>query len=436
MTWPAEKTLLRTRAERAERAAQTWSFNRTIDGLAKIYPEDEALRLAVIEHPDDDAPRRAYAAWMKAQSNENARVIASLIEDQLKVAEAFRADPRADVSAVYADWLGRAHFRTPAVPHGYDLELLMMEGLIGHPAFYRGFVEDVVMRTHRFLELADELFSLAPIRHIGLVDAPASIAALAASPHLARMRSLTIATLDEHHDAHLLTDDMIERLLDSPYLGNIAHLRLGGQTKLTQRSYERIVTAKSLPMLSNFEVYTDGSSSIWQETIRPNFDQGHLTYFQRVMKHYPQTQDLRDTPKSVVLRSEDWIVELERALGYVPCVHPEEHYGHYIVDVEAVVAHPIAADPAVMARRGQPVPDPGPKPSLMERRRRGHCAICDSPELTFVPDPTSDADLYAGPGDRGTITCARCGTVWDASQWPEFHERAFLAFAAAAERAP
>ncbi|MEZ4364192.1 MAG: hypothetical protein R3B48_28720 [Kofleriaceae bacterium] len=354
---------------------------------------------------------------MKAHDNKEAQYIGQFIEDQLAVAAAFRANPRADVSALYKDWAGRAIFRRPSVKHNiHDLDLLMMEGLLGRPTFYRGFVERVVMRPHRFLELADELFSLAPIRHIGFVNVPRSIDALASSPHLARMRSLALATNGDA-ESEQLTDDMIERLLDSPYLGNITHLRLGGQLRLTQRSYERIVTAKSLPMLSNFEVYLDGSSTIWQETIRPNYDPTSLTYFEQVMEHYPKTQDLRDTPKPVVLRPEDWIVELERTLGYVPCVHPEEHYGRYLVDIEAVTAHPIAADPAVMARRGQPVPDPGPKPSLMERRSKGQCAICGCADFAFVPDPPSQ-DPYQGP-TGGILTCERCGTRWYSSQWPQ-----------------
>lgn len=421
MSWPQEKPVLRSRPQREGKRLRDEEFSRSYDGLAKPYPEDESLRLAVIESPDDDAPRRAYAAWMKQQPHEEAQDIARFIHDQLAVAEAFRIDPRADVSALYEDWLGPRGFRTPSVKHTrHDLELMMMEGLVGWLGFYRGFVEDVSMRAHRFLELAEEVFSLAPVRHLGLIEVPASVAALAASPHLARMRSLALVAL-EPDAANLLTDDMIDRLLDSPYLGNVTHLRLGGQLALTPRAYQRIATAESLPMLSNFEVYTDGSATIWQEKIEPSYDESSLTYFQRVLESYPSTQDLRDTPRPVPLRPEDWIVELERALGYVPCVHPEEHYGRYLVDVEAVTAHPIAADPAVMARRGQPVPDPGPKPSLMARRQRGECAICGGAAFSFTPDAP---EPYGQSGFDGLLTCARCGSRWYSSQWPEQRGRA------------
>jgi uncharacterized protein (TIGR02996 family) len=414
MTWPNEN-VRRTRIQRQEVVAEMIEEARVRRWKhVKRYPEDESLRHAVVEHPNNDAPRHAYAAWMRAQDNENARWIGRFIEAQLRVADAYRADPRADVSATYNVYGGEGTFRSKNAEHLYDLDLLLSEGLIGEPMFFRGFVERVSARAHRFLEIADELFSLAPIRHLVLIGVPAVVDQLAASPHLARMRSLV---LPEHGEQDQLTDDVLARLLDSPHLANITHLRIGGNHRLTPRAYEMVVTAPSLPMLSNFEVYFDGTSTIWAEPIKPSFDLRTLSYFQHVMEKYPDTGDLRDTPKPVILRPEDWIVELERKLGYVPCVHPEEHYGRYIVDIEAVTAHPIALDPAIMARRGQPVPDPGAKPSLMARRAQGLCALCGSGDFAFA---RSDGDPYSDPiGMSGIWECKRCGTRWYSDLWPE-----------------
>jgi len=415
MTWPAERVPLRTALERVELRADL-AEGRRLRGskFTKPYPEDEALRQAVVENPDDDEPRRAYATWMLAQDNENAKDIGEYIEAQLQVAAAYQANPRADVSAIYRVYGGRGDFRTWPAKNSYDLDLLLSEGLIGAPRFYRGFVERVSVRAARFLEIAEELFSLAPIRHLSLIGIPQVVEALAASPHLARMRSLVLA---ENRGEDALTDEVLARLLASPHLGNVTHLRIGGTHQLTPRAYEMVVTAPTLPRLSNFEVYVDGTSTIWEEPIKPNFDETKLTYFQRVMEKYPDTYDLRDTPKPVVLRPEDWIVELERKVGYVPCVHPERNYGRYIVDIEAVTAHPIALDAAVMVRRGQPVRNPGPKPSLMQRRQQGLCAICGSPEFSFEAAP---GDAYSDPtGRAGIFECQRCGTRWYADQWPE-----------------
>jgi hypothetical protein len=135
------------------------------------------------------------------------------------------------------------------------------------------------------------------------------------------------------------------------------------------------------------------------------------------MENPPESGDLRDTPKHVILRPEDWIVQLERRLGYLPCVHPEDQYGRYRPDPAAVIDHPIARDPAIATRRGEPVPDPGPKPSLMERRRQGLCALCGSSEFDYEP---GREDAYSDPmGLAGIYACRRCGTRWFRDQWPE-----------------
>jgi hypothetical protein len=52
----------------------------------------------VISHPDDDAPRHAYAAAMCGQAHPFARTIGAFTAAQLRVAEAFRQDPRAEVT--------------------------------------------------------------------------------------------------------------------------------------------------------------------------------------------------------------------------------------------------------------------------------------------------------------------------------------------------
>lgn len=58
---------------------------------------------------------------------------------------------------------------------------------------------------------------------------------------------------------------------------------------------------------------------------------------------------------NAAIRSREWVEPVERAIGYVPCMHPEDYYGREVVDIEAVVEHPIAGEPGIMARRGEPI---------------------------------------------------------------------------------
>jgi len=340
--WPREPAFLQRAEDRAEFRAI---------GLPDGVHDNPALRRAVIEHPDDDAPRRAYGDWMRAQDHEFAQLLGAFIAAQLRVAEAFRQDRRADVNRLRRwrsnprgapGFVSTADFRTGDALRPWfldDLSALIAQGLVGWPQVYRGFVERVAMRAGRFLQLADELFRLAPIRHLVLICVPEVVDQLAASPHLARIRSLS---LPRHSGADELTNETLARLLASPYLGNLAHLRLVHQHQLTPRAYEYAVTAATLPLLSNFEIYAP----------LPSWEHDPGTYdptgrFERMIVH--------DTPLRAI-QSRDWIAELERAIGYVPCVHADEHYGR-VADIEAVVEHPIAADPIVMARRGWPVHD-------------------------------------------------------------------------------
>ena len=284
---------------------------------------------------------------MLGQEHEFAQTIGAFIAAQLRVAEAYRGDPRADVLTL-RNWgadqrfVALTDFRAGDALRPWfldDLSGLLTLGLVGWPQVYRGFVERVSLRARRFLELADELFSLAPIRHLVLIEVGEVVAELADCPHLARVRSLSLPV---HTARDRLTDAALRRLLVSPHLDNLAHLRLVHQAQLTPLAFERIVIAQTLPMLSCFEVFAPLHR--WRGALGDASTYDPRGRAERILTY--------DTPIPA-LREQDWISPLERALGYVPCVHPEDHYGRHFVDLEAVVQHPIALDPDVLVRRGR-----------------------------------------------------------------------------------
>jgi len=337
--WPREPEWLQSVHDRATALAEA-----RVSRLPEAVIDNDELQRAVIERPDDDAPRRAYAAWLAAQEHEFARLLGAFIAAQLRVAEALRADRRAEVAALRR-WRGdEAYVSIPDFRAGDVLRPWFQDtvsplasvGLVGWPQIYRGFVERVSVRASRFLEVADELFQLAPIRSLVLVGVGAVVDELAASPHLARIRSLS---LPRHGHDDDLTDGTLRRLIASPHLGQLAHLRLVHQHRLTARAHEHIVTAPTLPQLSSLEVYAPVYR--WDHLDRMDYDPRNR--FERMIAYDVQ---LRST------RPVEWIVELEQAIGYVPCAHPEEHYGWGLIDIEAVIERPIALDMQVMKRRG------------------------------------------------------------------------------------
>lgn len=342
--WPREPKWLQSVPDRAAVVANSRAL-----GLPDAVIDNEELRRAAIDCADDDAPRQAYADWMASQDHEFAQLLGAFISAQLRVAQTFRADRRADVAHLRC-WRGDAayvsipDFRTGDALRPWFLDgvsLLQSMGLIGWPQVYRGFVERVGVRAGRFLEIAEELFQLAPIRYLVMLDVAAVIDELAASPHLARIRSLSLPV---YGPEDVLTDDTLQRLIGSPYLGQLAHLRLVHQHRITTDGYARVATAPTLPQLSCFEVYAPRNR--WDHLDPTDYD--------------PRSRRDRmiayDTPLRS-MRPQEWIVALEQVVGYVPCVHADEHYGWSPRDIEAVVEHPIATDAQIMARRGRPVSD-------------------------------------------------------------------------------
>lgn len=341
--WQREPPRLRSTAER-DRLRRTLSTTQMVERVEN----SPTLWQAIMDRPEDDEPRRAYAAWFRTQPQEMAQHFANFMEAQLGVATAYRADPRADVAALRR-WSDAAQvslpdFRAAAPLRRWlmdPLRLLLADGLVGWPQFYRGAVERVTMRARRFLEVGEEVFRVAPIRHLVLVEVADVVRQLAESPLLARIRSLSFPA---YRPCDALTDEHIAILVGSPHLSALAHVRLVHQGKLTDRSYERLATAPTLPQLSCVEVFV---TAHWADRVQERY--APIGRRDRLLT--------RDTPRNA-RRTWGWIADVERRIGHMPCFHPEIYYRPEYVDLESVIEHPIARDPVIMSNRGRRIDEP------------------------------------------------------------------------------
>jgi uncharacterized protein (TIGR02996 family) len=166
---------------------------------------------AIREHPDDDLPRLACADWFEEHSQPER---AEFIRAQIELA---RLDPKARRRRRMqerADELLAAHEEEWAGP--------LLE-LVNKVRFRRGFVERVTLTLPDFLDSADRLFALAPIREASFVRAGPDLGELAGCPHLARL-----ALLDFRDRAFAAEE--LRALFDSPHLCGLRAfiLRLGG----------------------------------------------------------------------------------------------------------------------------------------------------------------------------------------------------------------
>jgi uncharacterized protein (TIGR02996 family) len=322
------------------------------------YPVGGEYIAAVLRSPDDDAPRWEYARWLRTHDTDAARNSAEFIEWQLRLAESLRADPRADIKPQLPDGVfsrrwseptdlpDQPWWRYPGVDCKYgripgtgerglgeSLGILHREEIIDGSQYFRGFIERVAIRASRFLEIADELYSLAPIRHLTLTYCKGRDhqdkglwKALLESPHLDRIRSLRFPVRafgmdNEYTELNRLTDEDLELFAASPHLRGLAYLDLEDATLLSVRAFDALAASPNLPALSfvRHDLHRYGRAA--------SFSFGDFG------------KDVRDLIDRPLAR---YAPELEARHGRIVWLHPIESYGTETPDLEAVVEHPVA----------------------------------------------------------------------------------------------
>ena len=194
----------------------------------------------VMAQPASLAARYALLEEWKASNNPQAE----LLEKQLEYRQFTGSNTRSGQAtklAVEIDELIKEHRRTWAG---------RVADLVTSYRFHRGLVAQVELPGARFLEVMPELLTLQPIQHVSLTAPWGSIAAIANSPLLAKLASLSIdlagsavgdagaiALANSPHVANLVKltlakDDIdeagAEALVASPYLANAKHVSLRG----------------------------------------------------------------------------------------------------------------------------------------------------------------------------------------------------------------
>ena len=317
------------------------------------FPVGEQFVSNVLLNPDDDAPRWAYAQWLRGHDTRAAQKSADFVEWQLRLAESLRGDPRADIKPTLPNGVfdreegpndipDQPWWRYPGASCGIASDcglgestlVLAKEGLIDRTMYFRGFVEHVAIKAQRFLEIADELYSLAPIRHLtityckGLDHKDEGLwKALLESPHLDRIRSLKLPVRifgidNEYTELNRLTDADIEMLAASTRLRGLRYLNLDDESYLTVRAFDALAASPNLPELSFV------SHDIFRySTMFPNTAWGNLGKPTRELASRPLARE---------------VARLEARHGRLVWLHPRAYYGTDTPDVEAVVEYPVA----------------------------------------------------------------------------------------------
>ena len=192
--------------------------------------DEHELYAAVVADPNDEAPRRALAAYYDGRGDPRGE----LIRLQLEIA-AKEAKGVLDGKLIRREReLIRAHGRTWAAP---------LADLIQSSKFHRGFIGEVTLPLDRFLDVAPTLFAAAPIQHLNLTLPRTRLAELLRSPHLGRLTSLALEDLG-------LTDEDARAIARAEGMRALRWLALGGN-KIGRAGVEALAAS---PWLANLAV--------------------------------------------------------------------------------------------------------------------------------------------------------------------------------------
>jgi uncharacterized protein (TIGR02996 family) len=226
--------------------------------------DEAALLKAVLDAPQDDAPRLAYAQWLDGQGDALSMARGELIRGQIDLTHADPALVRSGLA-----FSAQQRITDLIELHGSSWGQAI-EALVDAFQFERGFVGWIKLSAQSFLDHGDRILALAPVQHLDLTgvrdvdeslfDSPLldgirslsmdrcglhdlHLQMLAASPHVANLRWLSVA--DNH-----LTAAAGEALAASPHLGNLrfAEFHTNPVDPVEQLGYDSgIVVASFMP---------------------------------------------------------------------------------------------------------------------------------------------------------------------------------------------
>jgi uncharacterized protein (TIGR02996 family) len=207
--------------------------------MRKTSPVANATLLAaVLENPDDDAPRLAYAAWLKKNGNPDR---AEFIRVQCKLSALDKFDPlRKGLEKKEKTLLNK---------HGERWKAELPEWCRKNAKFRRGFLAEVDVSPDTFVKHGADLVALTPLETLNLGGQDyffKTVRELGKCPHAARLTELklwswdardaavkvvanspTFARLRTFVTGPLITDRGIAALAATKYLTAITTLDLG-----------------------------------------------------------------------------------------------------------------------------------------------------------------------------------------------------------------
>jgi uncharacterized protein (TIGR02996 family) len=189
---------------------------------------------AILDRPQDDAPRYRYADWL----DERCDPLGEFIRVQCRLAT---------LPAAHACVLELERRERELLAEHEKSWVDGMEGTLDWWTFRRGFMDEIGTCTDRFLDNAGVLFERAPIREVHLCRARDRLGALAASAYLQRADYLDLS-------GNALRDHGARLLASSPHLVHVHGLNLSSNG-IGDGGLKALLASRHLPKLR--DVYLD-----------------------------------------------------------------------------------------------------------------------------------------------------------------------------------
>jgi uncharacterized protein (TIGR02996 family) len=277
---------------------------------------DEAFLQAVLDSPDDDAPRLIYADWLDENGGPAGAARAAFIRAQCAVERLSWGEDEARrralkmriwrlkrrhsldwdrplLAALGCDEPGKSWFARLA----RRFRPVLPNRRLQFRTYFRGFVGAVGIGMGVFLECADALFRVAPVQRVTFQSAaPERLPTLLSSPHLARLRGLELSALEmDDADARRLAESPhvaglralnlqanqigpmgVGALADSPSLAELTDLRLG-MNPVGDAGAFQLAESPHLSRLTWLEVSDCEITSAGLDVLRKRFPTAHIT---------------------------------------------------------------------------------------------------------------------------------------------------------------
>lgn len=190
--------------------------------------DQRALLQAVLDNPDDDAPRAAFAAACETDDPD----YAAFIRYQLALARAGAGNPDRVRLYTEANELLADHGRRWSGAFGRA---------VPNYTFRRGFIEHIGINSDDFVQHWARLLAAAPIRHVDFLGTAEDLPALLQCEGLRRLHSMSL-------DGWSLRDDAMPQLCRCPYLDGLRWLSLA-DNHFTRAGARVLAAAARLPAL-------------------------------------------------------------------------------------------------------------------------------------------------------------------------------------------